>query len=146
MELLAKLSAGEVRLTPFRLVLLPGVGATALGALGQADLIVDATDPRRAVVACPGAPACASASVDTRAAAVRLAPLLAGRNGVALHVSGCPKGCARPDTTALTLTGRDGFFDLVRDGRADSAPVRHRLDLTAAKRAVEDALVATKEP
>ncbi|MBB3692858.1 cobalamin biosynthesis protein CobG [Sphingomonas sp. BK580] len=79
------------------------------------------------VDACVGAPACPRASVVTRALADRLAAApLAGP----IHVSGCAKGCARSAPAALTIVGRGGRYDLVRDGRADSPPVRR--DLTAA--------------
>ena len=33
-----------------------------------------------------------------------------------VHVSGCSKGCALPGKAAFTVIGRDGKFDLVRDG------------------------------
>jgi precorrin-3B synthase len=39
-------------------------------------------------------------------------------------VSGCAKGCARSGPAAVTLTGRAGRFDLVRDGRAWDGPQR----------------------
>ena len=81
-------------------------------------------DPLMTVDACPGKPACPRATVETRALAARLAVLpRAGR----LHVSGCAKGCARPGPAAVTLTGRDGCFDLVRNGRAQDDPVARAL-------------------
>ncbi|MEM1316183.1 MAG: cobalamin biosynthesis protein CobG, partial [Pseudomonadota bacterium] len=77
--------------------------------------------PLLAADACPGAPFCESASVETRGLARRLAPLLGG----SLHVSGCAKGCARATAADVTLVGRDGAFDLVRGGRAgDPAAAR----------------------
>ncbi|WP_308461781.1 cobalamin biosynthesis protein CobG [Sphingomonas folli] len=69
--------------------------------------------------ACVGAPACPQASVATRALADRLAD---ARVAGPIHVSGCAKGCARGAPAALTIVGRDGRYDLVRDGRADSPP------------------------
>ncbi len=44
------------------------------------------------------------------------------RPGLTLHVSGCAKGCAHAGPAALTLVGRDGRYDLVRNGRAGDAP------------------------
>ncbi|MBY9061651.1 cobalamin biosynthesis protein CobG [Sphingomonas yunnanensis] len=86
-----------------------------------------AADPATSVEACVGAPACPQASVATRALADLLASAsLAGP----IHVSGCAKGCARSAPAALTIVGRAGRYDLVRDGRADSPPAL--LDLTAA--------------
>lgn len=62
--------------------------------------------------ACPGAPFCPRATVETRALAERLAGQVPG----SLHISGCTKGCALPRRADITLTGRDGRFDLVRNG------------------------------
>ncbi len=79
------------------------------------------------VIACPGAPACASASVPARADAARLEAL--GYGGV--HVSGCAKGCAHPGA-ARTLVGRDGRYDLIRHGRAGDPPDARGLTLEQA--------------
>ena len=111
--------AHEVRLTPWRSVLLPGL--TDPGPLAALGLIVSADDPRLLVSACVGEPGCASASVPTRAVAAGLRPT------VTVHVSGCSKGCAHPGPAALTFVGRDGRFDLVRNGRAGDLPIQHGL-------------------
>ena len=78
-------------------------------------------DARRSVVACAGAPACASALLSTRQLASAIAqaagPLLDG--SLAIHVSGCSKGCAHPGAAALTLAGPDR---LVVQGRAGDTP------------------------
>ncbi len=74
--------------------------------------------------ACPGAPFCPQASVETRALAARLAGTVPGP----LHVSGCAKGCALPRAAALTLTGRAGRFDLIRNGAPWDAPTQRGLD------------------
>ncbi len=111
-DAMRRTGAAALRLAPGRLFLLEGGRpvpdlpfATAPG------------DPLLAVDACPGAPACAAASVETRT----LARALAGRL-THLHVSGCAKGCARPRPAAVTLVGRDGRFDLVRNGTAWDSP------------------------
>jgi precorrin-3B synthase len=88
--------------------------AAALG------LITDPGDPLLRVSACPGQPDCASASTATRADARRLASLLPA--GATLHVSGCAKGCAHPGPADFTFVGRDGTYDLVRDGTAQDTP------------------------
>ncbi|WP_240611583.1 cobalamin biosynthesis protein CobG [Roseovarius nitratireducens] len=62
--------------------------------------------------ACPGAPLCPQATVETRVLAKRLAERVDG----SLHVSGCAKGCAQPRRADVTLTGRNGRYDLVRNG------------------------------
>jgi precorrin-3B synthase len=87
-------------------------------------LIVRADDPRRAIVTCAGAPACASGEMATRDLAATIAaaaaPLLDG--SIRLHLSGCPKGCAHPLPAALTVVGRGGACGLVLDGSAQEPP------------------------
>jgi precorrin-3B synthase len=105
-------TATAVRTTPWRAVLIEG------------DRHLAAPDDPVATDACVGAPACPQASVETRALATRLAPLVAGR----LHVSGCAKGCARAAPAAVVLTGRAGRYDLAFDARAGAPPARASLD------------------
>jgi precorrin-3B synthase len=127
-DLAARFGDGTLRLTPWRCVLLPGVADPA--ALTRAtDLIATPADPLGRIIACPGAPGCASAAADIRADAARLAPLVPA-SGV-LHLSGCAKGCAHPGPAALTLVATRAGYDLVRDGRAGDAPLATGLDVTA---------------
>ncbi|PIO98966.1 precorrin-3B synthase [Pleomorphomonas carboxyditropha] len=122
--LLADLAVSDIRLTPFRAVLLPGATADILPRLADAGFVTRPDDPILAVAACPGAPACGSASIETRGLARRLAALKPEGHGVWLHVSGCEKGCASSAAHAVTLVGRDGGLDLVLDGRPTDPP-RH---------------------
>jgi precorrin-3B synthase len=89
-----------------------------------AGLITDPHDPLRLIDACPGAPGCSSASVDTRLAARALAPSLRALGVSTCHVSGCSKGCARSTAADLTLVGASGTFAVVHQGTARSAPSR----------------------
>jgi precorrin-3B synthase len=108
-----------LRLTPWRMLL--AVGARRLPDLPG--VILERSDPRLALRACPGAPACASAHAETRALARSLAPLIPA--GAVLHVSGCAKGCAWPRGADLTMTATPQGFDLIRHGRAgDPASLR----------------------
>lgn len=117
-ELLRKSNARSLRVTPWRLFLLKADRPVQV-----APFIDKPGAPLMTVDACPGAPACASATVDTRTLAAALAGDFATLRGDAkLHVSGCAKGCARPKAAAVTLVGRDGAFDLVRNGCAWHAP------------------------
>lgn len=90
------------------------------------DFITTPDDPLLRVDACPGAPACPSATVETRALARKIAPVFVraapADTGRSLHVSGCAKGCARARAADLTLVGRDGSFDVVRGGAAWDPP------------------------
>ena len=116
---------GTLRLTPWRAVLLPVTDRRKAEALlagaASAGFITDADDPRRRIRACPGRPACASASVDTRADAAALAGT--GFSGT-LHVSGCAKGCASPEPADWVLVGDGGCYGLIRNGKAGDIPER----------------------
>jgi precorrin-3B synthase len=61
------------------------------------------------------------------------------KNGVALHVSGCAKGCARQAATPFTLVAHAGRYDLVVDGAAFDAGTNdaNRLDVAAARETFE---------
>ncbi|MEC3909071.1 cobalamin biosynthesis protein CobG [Sphingobium sp. CR2-8] len=111
-------SAAAVRITPWRVLLVEGAPA-----VNTAGLLSDPADPLLHVDACPGAPCCPQATVETRDLARRLAPHVTGR----LHVSGCAKGCAHPRPADVTLTGRDGLFDLSLNARAGGSAVRSAL-------------------
>jgi precorrin-3B synthase len=113
-----------LRITPWRMIFLPGALAAHLA--GSEGLILTASDPRLAVTACTGAPGCPQATVETRALATALAPRV--RPGTRLHVSGCAKGCAHPGPVDLTLVGRDGAFDLVVAGAPWDDPSRRGID------------------
>ena len=126
----------EVRLTPWRAILLPTPDMTsAIRIKNQAQimgLIVDSNDPRRSVVACPGSPECFQAKGETRRYLKRLAsfaPLFAGRDGVGLHISGCEKGCFRRKSTPLTLVIDHEGLNLVIDGRAQDQPNQSNLTI-----------------
>ncbi len=123
--LMAATGAEALRVTPWRVLLLEG-GRQA----DAAGFSSDAASAAIRIHACPGAPLCPQATVETRPLALRLAPHVAGR----LHVSGCAKGCAHAGPADVTLTGRDGLFDLVPGGRAGDPPSRtglHPHDLFA---------------
>lgn len=92
--------------------------ATALG------LLIDENHSLLSIDACPGAPSCASSSVDTHQAARTLAPQLARLGIHSCHVSGCNKGCARSKAADVTLVGTGGTFALVNHGTARDKPVR----------------------
>lgn len=115
-------SAPAFRLAPGRAILAVGVQEDAAASWSAAaaalGFVTDAGDPRRAIAACPGCPACASGEIPARemaqAIAGRAAALLDG--SLTLHVSGCAKGCAHPRPATLALIGRDVGCEVLLDG------------------------------
>jgi precorrin-3B synthase len=117
--------ASSIRPAPGRSLLAIGLSPSAVDKLDKSavavDFVVDAHDPRRHVVACAGAPACASAELSTRQLAPEVARAIrswAGTSKIA-HLSGCSKGCAHPGPAALTLVGPNR---LILNGRAGDTP------------------------
>jgi precorrin-3B synthase len=134
---------------PGRTLLLTGVPAPDTRDLAVAaerlGFVVLADDPRRRIAACPGAPGCASGLIPARALASKLAPLLASfpdRRGVAVHISGCPKGCAHPGPAALTVVGTPQGCGVVHGGTARETP--HQL--VDPRRLGEVLRIATQSP
>jgi precorrin-3B synthase len=115
-----KAGASEIRSSPWRALYLdaPVEGAADLG------LILDDNDPLLRIEACPGAPACRSASVDTRSDARWLA---ASGFGGTIHVSGCAKGCARSAPADLVLVGDRGRYGVIRNGTSRD-PIERTID------------------
>ena len=115
------------RTAPGRVLMI--IGLTSQPASGfaaaaeQLGFVVRAGDPRRNVVACAGAPICASAHIAARALAPHVANQVAPYCGDAftVHISGCAKGCAHAVPAALTVVGMPDGCALVADGTVRDA-------------------------
>lgn len=97
-EMIEALPPGEITLTPWRQVLVPG-GAYDTAAFRAAGYAIDPTEPWAHVTACAGALGCTRTEVDTLAMAERLVDAV--NNGEAvltedLHISGCERLCGAP--------------------------------------------------
>jgi precorrin-3B synthase len=118
--------ATSARPAPSRVLLLIGVLPTHASLLTatveRLGFITKPDDPRRRVVACAGAPACATAEIPTRAFAPRIAAAAQIGSQTTIHVSGCAKGCAHPAPADLTIVGMGGRCGIVSNGRAQDAP------------------------
>jgi precorrin-3B synthase len=130
------LGAHELRLTPWRTIFIPmpsTIAAQTLYAeLADTGLIFDPADPRLHVAACAGQPSCLHATTKVREDAAHLAAFATKAPGITLHVSGCAKGCAHPRPAPVTLVGRDGKYDLIRDGAPSDSPLLRGLTLDEA--------------
>ncbi|WP_443042937.1 cobalamin biosynthesis protein CobG [Streptomyces sp. NBC_00370] len=107
---------GELRVTPWRGVVIPGLAPAAardlLARLRTAGLITDVTSPWYGVSACTGRPGCAKALSDVRSdAAPRRHP-----DDPPVHWSGCARRCGHP-------AGRS-WVDLVATGEGIYQPWR----------------------
>lgn len=125
-----------LRITPWRMVLIEMAQKPdthwlqAAGLLDAQQWLTGADDARLRVSACPGAPACHQALTPTQALALALAEHVPP--GAHLHISGCPKGCARQQPATVTLyatppEARGGcaappLFALVRNGACHDRP------------------------
>ncbi|MEU1194699.1 cobalamin biosynthesis protein CobG [Streptomyces sp. NPDC005813] len=98
---LTDVSDPELRLTPWRGVVVPTPGTTtaqaaeSLARLGAAGLVTDLASPWLRVGACIGRPGCAKALADVRADAARTLDA-AGRADLPLYWSGCERRCGHP--------------------------------------------------
>lgn len=117
--------ASSIRPAPGRSLLAIGLSHTGADRLCKAaieeDFVLDADDSRRHVVACAGAPACASAELPTRQLAPEVARAIRSWSGTSkiVHLSGCSKGCAHSGPAALTVAGPNR---LIFNGRAGDTP------------------------
>jgi precorrin-3B synthase len=123
----ARLGALSIRPAPERTLLVVGLEAASVAELVQEarglGLIHEPSDPRRYVIACPGAPLCRSGEFSTRQWAPKVAAAarsIAGPHSI-IHLSGCTKGCAYPHAASFTFAGPDR---LISAGRADSEPAQ----------------------
>ena len=127
----ASLGVEDIRLAPRRTILslCPTVEAaeTLQDTARTLGFVVSPTDPRTAISACPGSPACASGHIAARQLAAAVAPDLADLldSSRHLHISGCAKGCAHPGKAALTLVGSEIGAGIVVDGTARDMPLAY---------------------
>lgn len=118
---IANASKAALRITPWRMIFLPGP-CEVPDFHEQEALLTNPQDPLLRVHACTGSPGCAQSTVPTRELARGLAGLVPDSG--TLHVSGCSKGCAHPRPADITLVGRAGRFDLVKHGAPWDDPMR----------------------
>lgn len=129
LDQLAQLAGPELRLTPWRGVVLFDVSTAdtsrVTSCLERLGLIVDPEHPASTVVACAGRSGCAAGLSDTQADARvlidRLKDLPVSRRPRSVHVSGCEKGCARaqPAEVSLVAGPTRGCYDLYSGAGAE---------------------------
>ncbi len=121
------LGVKDIRPAPDRRFFVTGLGPDrapiVLQHAHRHGLSSDSQDMSAQISTCAGSGACASSFYATKAmaeAVIDICPdLLDG--SLAVHLSGCAKGCAHP-RPALTLAGTAGGYNLVLNGLASEAP------------------------
>ncbi|MFB7598219.1 cobalamin biosynthesis protein CobG [Streptomyces sp. NPDC056160] len=124
-------AGGELRLTPWRGVVVPVPEGTASPAVPDTSATLDAlaatglvTGPGSAwprVGACVGRPGCAKAHADVRADATASLGAL-GPRGLPLYWSGCERRCGRPPGDRIDLVAtEDGTYQVTRVSQAPPA-------------------------
>jgi len=120
--------AQGVRIAPGRALIAIGLTRESAiiftAAAERLGFVTHADDPRRHIIACAGAPICASAHIAARAIAPRLVEIVAPYldDSFRIHVSGCAKGCAHAAPAALTVVGTPEGCALVANGSARDEP------------------------
>ncbi|WP_431959086.1 precorrin-3B synthase [Actinacidiphila sp. bgisy160] len=110
--------AGELRVTPWRGVVLPGLPPStaqeATEGLTAAGFLTGEDSPWRGVTACAGRPGCAKSLADVRTdarAALREAAPEPGHRLLPVHFSGCERRCGHPDGSWVdVVAGADGRY------------------------------------
>jgi precorrin-3B synthase len=113
--------ATGVRTAPGRAVLVVGLtrpdAQSFTAAARRLDFIVEPRDPRRRVVACAGAPICASGEIEARALARQIGSAMTlMKRDETIHISGCAKSCAHQGAATFTAIGRNSVCDLLVEG------------------------------
>lgn len=122
---------GNVRLTPWRGVVIADVAAAEVGSVQRAmsglGLVVDDTDPAAGIVACAGACGCTAGLTDTIADARRVIDMRRRRElgVIGVHISGCDKRCAQRVPAPVTLiASARGRYDVLAADAATSGGER----------------------
>ncbi|TWA55050.1 precorrin-3B synthase [Azospirillum baldaniorum] len=130
----------EIRITPWRALLLAAPQDGAANTAKALGGILDHGDIRLKLTACSGVTGCDVGTTDTHADGLAIAERAGGLLEAVrmVHVSGCAKGCAHPGAADVTLTARDGVYDVALNTTPGGTPWRSGLTPEAAVTAVAD--------
>jgi precorrin-3B synthase len=147
-------ASGEVRMTPWRGIVVTGVDAGRAGdelaALEAAGLVTDAGSPWVGIGACVGRPGCGKSLADVRAdAAAAVHPENRPEDRppsevLPVYWAGCARGCGRPrgDRVDVVATAQGYRVDLVRDGAVRTSTTPRPPDLAATVAAARSGAVS----
>ncbi|WP_370880901.1 precorrin-3B synthase [Streptomyces africanus] len=111
---LTRVAAGELRLTPWRGVVLPTQGGHAeesLARLAETGLVTDPRSPWLRVGACIGRPGCAKSRADVRTDAAGALDASGPHGSLPLYWSGCERRCGHPrgDRVDVVAAAEGGY-------------------------------------
>ncbi len=144
LRLVASLSAdhgdGELRLTPWRSVVIAGIATPAVATiLAAAHATGLATRPSTLrVIACAGASGCLRTDFDTQSTAQHLAAAIAEQNAApagrpaTVHICGCRRGCAHPAASDILVLPAAGGRLLIATNAAAASVADDQLQSTTA--------------
>nr|WP_256104569.1 cobalamin biosynthesis protein CobG [Streptomyces sp. ODS05-4] len=124
-QLRALLPAPEIRVTPWRGFVLPGLAGEAarsrLMELAAAGYVTEVHSPWAGVSACTGRPGCAKSLADVRADARPVG------GGLPVHWSGCERRCGHPrgDWVDMVATGEGAYRQTVHTRAGGSEVMFH---------------------
>ncbi|MFJ1745854.1 precorrin-3B synthase [Streptomyces sp. NPDC088116] len=125
----AETERGELRVTPWRGVIVPGLDPAAaddlLDRLRAAGLITSPDSPWHGVGACTGRPGCAKALSDVRSDAAGAVAMTDTPGGLPVHWSGCARRCGHPQggSVDVVATGEGSYEISVRGTLVTTATV-----------------------
>ncbi|MEU6175344.1 cobalamin biosynthesis protein CobG [Streptantibioticus parmotrematis] len=119
---LAGAASGEIRLTPWRGAVLPGIADDRVRAgLAAAGFVTADDSPWHGATACAGRPGCAKSLADVRDDARTALAAATGPQPLPVHWSGCERRCGHPGGTRVEVTAApDGYRVTVHS--AEGAP------------------------
>ncbi|TQL60177.1 precorrin-3B synthase [Oryzihumus leptocrescens] len=144
---LARTAVGDLRLTPWRGIVIPGVdaaGCTAgLASLASAGFVTNARSPRAGVTACAGRTGCAKSLADVHAdaeASFGAAQKASGTTLLPLHWSGCERRCGHPTGARVEVVAQPGGHYVIERHDAADPPTTTALTAGASPQALAGAV------
>lgn len=121
----AEAGDGEIRLTPWRGAVVPGLNREDaelwLARLAATGLVTDPLSPWTGVTACAGRPGCAKSLADVQADAARSVVLLVDpppAGALPVHWAGCERRCGRPSGRAVVVVATGNGYRVDADGQS----------------------------
>ncbi|MFD7662386.1 precorrin-3B synthase [Streptomyces sp. NPDC059788] len=142
----ARDGSGELRMTPWRGVVLPGLPPEAaesgLRELATAGLVTDPASPWYGLGACTGRPGCAKSLSDVRADAAATLP--EDGTGLPVHWSGCARRCGHPHGAWVDVVATGDAYEVSVRGTRHNAPATTTIPLTDPADRLADAVASAR--